>query len=136
MNDPIADLITRIRNAVLVRKKYVTVPSSKLKLSILSVLKNEGFIDTFEVTEQVSKHSSLVKKQINIRLRYSEEGTPAINQIDRVSKGGRRSYLKNEKMFRYKSGLGAYILSTSSGIMTDRDAKRMGIGGEVLFKLF
>ncbi len=119
--DPIADMLTRVRNALAVAKKEVKVPLSKLKLAIAKVLKAEGYITDF------SKEDGLM----NISLKYYE-GIPVISEIKRVSRPGLRVYKGKEDLPKVKNGLGIAIISTSKGIMSDREARRLGLGGEVL----
>ena len=125
MNDPIADMLTRIRNAQMVNKPSVTMPSSKLKRAIVAVLKDEGYVEDFEVLE------SGVKPELRIHLKYYA-GRPVIEKIDRVSKPGLRVYRNTESIPVVMNGLGVAIVSTSQGVMTDRKARAAGIGGEVL----
>ena len=125
MSDPIADMLTRIRNAQLAQKIEVKMPSSKLKLSIAEVLKKEGYIDEFVVSNE-SKKSSL-----SILLKYYS-GKPVIETIERVSKPGLRIYKKSKDIPKVLNGLGIAIISTSKGVMTDRNARAEGVGGEIL----
>jgi small subunit ribosomal protein S8 len=125
MSDPIADMLTRIRNAQSVNKPVVSMPSSKLKTAIASVLKDEGYIDDFAVEANDGK------PLLNISLKYYA-GRPVIEKIDRVSKPGLRVYRGNQNIPVVMNGLGVTIVSTSKGVMTDRKARAAGIGGEVL----
>src|SRR5688572_32550285 len=125
MSDPIADMLTRIRNAQSVNKPVVSMPSSKLKTAIAAVLKDEGYIDDFAV----QAHDG--KPQLNISLKYYA-GRPVIEKIDRVSKPGLRVYRGTKDIPKVMNGLGVTIVSTSKGVMTDRKAHAAGIGGEVL----
>jgi small subunit ribosomal protein S8 len=125
MSDPIADMLTRIRNAQSVNKPVVTMPSSKVKAAIASVLKDEGYIDDFAV------QSSEGKAQLNISLKYYA-GRPVIETISRVSKPGLRVYRGSNDIPKVMNGLGVTIVSTSKGVMTDRKARAAGVGGEVL----
>ncbi len=125
MSDPIADMLTRIRNAQSVNKPTVSMPSSKLKTAIAGVLKDEGYIDDFAVQANDGK------PQLNISLKYYA-GRPVIEMIDRVSKPGLRVYRGSDNMPKVMNGLGVTIVSTSKGVMTDRKARAAGIGGEVL----
>ncbi|HID85943.1 MAG TPA: 30S ribosomal protein S8 [Anaerolineae bacterium] len=126
MTDPIADMLTRIRNAVAVGHDSVLVPSSKIKLAIVRILKEEGFIRDYEVTKD--------RPQPNIRiwLKYTEEREPVLRGLKRVSKPGRRIYTGRREIPWVQSGMGIAILSTPKGIMTGRQARRLGVGGEVL----
>jgi len=123
--DPIADMLTRIRNAQAVQKPGVTMPSSKLKVAIANVLKDEGYIDSFEIAGEVAK------PVLNITLKYYA-GRPVIERIERVSKPGLRIYKGSKEIPQVMNGLGIAIVSTSRGVMTDRKARATGVGGEVL----
>ncbi|MFJ5446236.1 30S ribosomal protein S8 [Methylobacillus methanolivorans] len=125
MSDPIADMLTRIRNAQSTNKVSVSMPSSKLKRAIASVLKDEGYIDDFAVQDIEGK------PQLNISLKYYA-GRPVIEKIERVSRPGLRIYRGNQEIPVVMNGLGVTIVSTSKGVMTDRKARDAGIGGEVL----
>ena len=124
MTDPIADMLTRIRNAQMVEKATVEMPSSRVKVAIAGVLKDEGYIDGFRVTEEA-------KPVLEIALRY-HAGRPVIEKIERVSKPGLRIYKSKDDIPRVMNGLGIAIVSTSQGVMTDRKARATGVGGEVL----
>ena len=125
--DPIADMLTRIRNAVMVRHSSVAIPSSKTKVSIAEILKNEGFIEKYEVAQTKS-----TQNVINVTLHYREKGEPAIVGIKRVSRPGLRVYVRKGEIPRYYGGLGVSILSTSKGVMTGKQAWRENTGGELL----
>lgn len=125
MSDPVADMLTRIRNAQSAEKAEVAMPSSKLKVAIASVLKDEGYVDGFAVREDAGK------AQLSIALKYYA-GRPVIDRIDRVSRPGLRIYKGKEDIPTVMNGLGVAILSTSRGVMTDRKARASGVGGEVL----
>jgi small subunit ribosomal protein S8 len=125
MSDPIADMLTRIRNAQSVNKPTVSMPSSKLKAAIAVVLKDEGYIDDFAVQENDGK------PQLNISLKYYA-GRPVIESISRVSRPGLRIYRGSQDIPKVMNGLGVTIMSTSKGVMTDRKAQAAGVGGEVL----
>lgn len=125
MSDPIADMLTRIRNAQSVNKLSVSMPASKLKTAIAAVLKDEGYIDDFAVAANDGK------PLLNISLKYYA-GRPVIEKIDRVSKPGLRIYKGSDNIPKVMNGLGVTIMSTSKGVMTDRKAQAAGIGGEVL----
>lgn len=124
MNNPIADMLTRVRNAQAARKAEVSMPSSKLKLAICQVLKDEGYIADFHV-------DSDVRPTLNIKLKYFE-GRPVIEKIDRVSRPGLRIFRGANELPKVLGGLGIAIVSTSRGVMTDRAARASGHGGEVL----
>tara|TARA_B110000881_G_scaffold120423_1_gene105716 strand:+ start:331 stop:720 length:390 start_codon:yes stop_codon:yes gene_type:complete len=125
MSDPIADMLTRIRNAQRADKKIVTMPSSKLKQSIAMVLKDEGYIEYFTVRDVDNK------PVLDVGLKYYA-GLPVIEKIDRVSRPGLRIYKPNNSLPKVMNGLGVAIISTSKGVMTERKARANGIGGEVL----
>ena len=125
MSDPISDLLTRIRNAQMVSKANVSVPSSKVKVAIAQVLKDEGYIDGFQVKSEAGK-SELV-----IDLKYYA-GRPVIERIERVSRPGLRIYKGRHDIPNVMNGLGVAIVTTPKGVMTDRKARQAGIGGEVL----
>jgi small subunit ribosomal protein S8 len=125
MSDPIADMLTRIRNAQLAEKVSVAMPSSQLKVAIAKVLKDEGYIEDFRVAGEQTK------PQLEIALKYYA-GRPVIEKIERISKPGLRIYRGKEDLPRIMNGLGVAIVSTSKGVMTDRKARASGIGGEVL----
>ena len=125
MSDPISDMLTRIRNAQGVEKAVVTMPSSKLKVAIAQVLKDEGYIDGFAVKADAGKN------ELEIALKYYA-GRPVIEKIERVSKPGLRIYKNKDAIPPVMNGLGIAIVSTSQGVMTDRKARASGVGGEVL----
>nr|WP_311464942.1 30S ribosomal protein S8 [uncultured Ottowia sp.] len=125
MSDPIADLLTRIRNAQMVAKSTVVVPSSKVKMAIAQVLKDEGYIDGFQVKADGKK------SELEITLKYYA-GRPVIERIERVSRPGLRVYKGCEKLPQVMNGLGVAIVTTPKGVMTDRKARAAGVGGEVL----
>jgi small subunit ribosomal protein S8 len=125
MSDPIADMLTRIRNAQGVEKTEVVMPASKLKVAIAGVLKDEGYIDGFEVKENGGK------PELRIGLKYYA-GRPVIERLERVSRPGLRIYKSRSDLPNVMNGLGVAIVSTSRGVMTDRKARSQGVGGEVL----
>ncbi len=126
MSDPIADMLTRIRNGSMVSYDTVDIPSSKLKINIAKILKSEGFIKNYKImTDQR-------QGVIRIFLRYDEKGIPIIGGLQRVSKPSRRVYTKGIEIPRVLNGFGANILSTSKGVMTGGQARKLGVGGEIL----
>ena len=125
MSDPIADLLTRIRNAQMVAKQVVSVPSSKVKVAIAQVLKDEGYIDGFEVKSEGGK------SELQIALKYYA-GRPVIERIERVSRPGLRVYKGRDAIPQVMNGLGVAIVTTPKGVMTDRAARAAGVGGEVI----
>jgi small subunit ribosomal protein S8 len=128
MQDPLADMLTRIRNAQNVGKAQVVMPSSKLKISVAKVLADEGYIAGYSVSQDV-------KSELTIELKYFE-GKPVIVELDRISRPGLRSYAGKTAIPKVRAGLGIAIVSTSKGVMTDRAARAAGVGGEVLCTVF
>ncbi|HHQ2887978.1 TPA: 30S ribosomal protein S8 [Pseudomonas aeruginosa] len=128
MQDPLADMLTRIRNAQMAEKTVVSMPSSKLKAAVAKVLKDEGYIADFQI-------SSEVKPQLSIELKYFE-GKPVIEEVKRISRPGLRQYKYVEQLPKVRGGLGVSIVSTNKGVMTDRAARAAGVGGEVLCTVF
>lgn len=129
MTDPIADMLTRIRNATMARHKQVLVPASKMKIEIARILKEEGFIERYDVGHEKPQ------PMLRIILKYDDTvrpPRPVIQGLQRVSKPGRRIYVKRREIPYVRSGLGIAILSTSKGVMTDREARRQNVGGEVI----
>jgi small subunit ribosomal protein S8 len=125
MSDPIADMLTRIRNAQAVEKSVVRMPSSKLKVAIAQVLKDEGYIDGYAIHEETGK------PELEIALKYYA-GRPVIERIERVSRPGLRIYKGRDAIPQVMNGLGVAIVTTPKGVMTDRKARQTGVGGEVL----
>ena len=128
MQDPIADLLTRIRNAQLAGHESVDIPYSKLKTEVVRVLQEEGYIEGFSISEEI-------KSQINVSLKYAD-GEPVIERIKRVSRPGLRIYKDSMSVPLVDGGLGVAIVSTNKGVMTDRSARKEGVGGEVLCTVF
>ena len=126
MTDPVADMLTRIRNANMVKLQKVDIPSSNLKVSIANVLKQEGFIKNYKVI------SDNLQGILRVYLKYIDEKECVINEIKRVSKPGGRVYVKAEDIPVVKSGLGVAVLSTSKGVITDNAARKAGVGGELI----
>lgn len=127
MTDPIADFLTRVRNANTAMKKSVDIPASNIKVSLSQILKDEGFIKDFEII----KEEETVKKNIRVYLKYDQK-TRVISGLKRISKPSLRVYVGKEDIPKVLGGLGVAVLSTSQGIMTDKKARRDGMGGEVL----
>ena len=125
-SDPIADMLTRIRNALMVGRESVTAPSSKMKVSIAKILKEEGFISDYELVQ------SSPQDQLRVQLRYHDKNEPVINGLKRISKPGLRIYVEKREIPRFYGGRGLSIISTSQGLMTGQEAWRRGIGGELL----
>ena len=126
VTDPIADMLTRIRNAIMVRHDSVLIPASKMKLSISKILKDEGFINDYEVVR------GKPHRTIKIYLKYRDKNQPVLVGLERVSKPGLRVYVQSKEIPRVYGGLGIAILSTASGVMTGQQAWRQGVGGELL----
>ena len=130
INDPIADMLTRIRNAIMARHDFVLVPASRMKLSIARILKEEGFIGDYEVPRSKSH------REIKIYLKYIDKNEPAISGLERVSKLGLRVYAGSKEIPRVYGGIGIAIVSTSKGVMTGQQAWRQGVGGELLCNIW
>lgn len=126
ISDPIADMLTRIRNAVMVRHDSVLIPASRIKLAMARILKEEGFISEYEVLKEKSQ------RVIKMHLKYNADKRPALSGLERVSKPGLRVYVERNEIPRVGGGLGIAIISTSKGVMTGQHARRQGIGGELL----
>jgi small subunit ribosomal protein S8 len=126
MTDPIADMLTRIRNANMVKHQKVDIPSSTMKVNIASVLKQEGYIKNYKVI------SDNLQGILRVYLKYIDDKDGVINEIKRISKPGGRVYVKADEVPTVKSGLGIVILSTSKGIITDSAARKAGLGGEII----
>lgn len=135
MTDPIADMLTRVRNAVMAGHTLVAIPSSKMKVAIAGILKQEGFIEDFEVVEAETTGFKILR----LKLKYvgdRRDRQPVISGLERVSKPGRRVYAKRTEIPWILSGLGIAILSTSKGVMSGRSARKEGLGGEILCKVW
>ena len=128
MQDPLADMLTRIRNAQMAEKAVVSMPSSKLKAAVAKVLKDEGYIADFQVSAES-------KPSLSIELKYFE-GKPVIEEVKRISRPGLRQYKSVDQLPKVRGGLGVSIVSTNKGVMTDRAARAAGVGGEVLCTVF
>ena len=129
-SDPIADMLTRIRNAVMVHARSVVIPDSRIKRALAQILHEEGYVARFEVSRRGRF------PVINIYLKYTQEKEPVLRGLERVSKPGRRIYSKRAEIPWVQSGLGTVILSTPRGLLTGREARRAGVGGEVLCKVW
>ena len=128
LSDPIGDMLARIKNSLLRSHKKVTLPSSKFKIKLAEVLKSEGYIIDYKVTDEK-------KPNLEINLKYNS-GNPVISSIERVSKPGRRIFSSAESLPKINNGLGIAIVSTPKGVMTDIDARKQNIGGEIICKVF
>lgn len=130
LTDPISDMLARLRNAMIARKKILSVPASKLKMEILRILKEEGYIEDFKYVEEKPQ------ARIEIFLKYDENKRPVIAGLRRISKPGKRVYHGYQKLPKVMDGLGIAIVSTSQGIMTDHEARKKRIGGEVICEIW
>ena len=128
LSDPIGDMLARIKNSLLRSHKKVTLPSSKFKIKLAEVLKSEGYIIDYNVTDEK-------KPKLEINLKYNS-GNPVISSIERISKPGRRIFSSAESLPKINNGLGIAIVSTPKGVMTDIDARKQNIGGEIICKVF
>jgi small subunit ribosomal protein S8 len=126
INDPIADMLTRIRNGIHARHQRVDMPSSKLKVEVARILRDEGYISNFKVAEEGKK------KVLKVFLRYGADGTSVISTLERVSKPGRRVYVGAREVPKVLGGMGINILTTPRGVMTGKSARKAGVGGELL----
>jgi small subunit ribosomal protein S8 len=137
MTDPIADMLTRIRNAVTARHARVEMPASKLKAEIARILQDEGYIAGFKMVETpASRTSKAARQQMRMFLKYGPGGEKAISGIERVSRPGRRVYASRDEVPAVLGGLGVTILTTSRGVMTGQAAKKAGVGGEILCNIW
>ncbi len=135
VNDPIADMLTRVRNAVLAGQAQVAMPNSKIKVEIAKILKDEGFLESFEVVDG----ETVAQKVLRVKIKYvgeRRERRPVLSGIERVSTPGRRIYTKKMDIPWVLSGLGVAILSTPKGVMTGARARQLGVGGEILCKVW
>ena len=132
MTDPIADMITRIRNAVSARHQRVDIPASRFKAEIARILEQEGYINGFKLVDAAAEQPAVIR----IALKYGPKGENVISGLERVSRPGRRVYLGRTDVTKVMGGLGTSILTTSHGVMTGREAVRAGIGGEVLCNIW
>ena len=128
MQDPIADLFSRINNAQARGKATVIVPSSLKKINLISLLKDKGYVDSFNISDSS-------KPEIEIKLKYFQ-GAPVIKELKRISKPGLRQYISSKEIFEINGGLGIAVISTNKGLMTDQEAKEAGLGGELICSVF
>jgi len=135
MTDPIADMLTRIRNALIVKKAEVILPYSKIKFALAKILEQEKWIERAELSGPGDEEKKFVKK-IKIVLKYKGNGEPSISVIRRISKPGRRIYVKKDKIVKILNGLGINVLSTSQGLMVGREAKEKRLGGEIICEIW
>src|SRR5205085_4730437 len=133
MTDPVSDFLTRLRNAAKAQHQDVTIPSSKLKRELARILKEQGYIEGYEVRPSAPGRPG---EEISIMLKYTEDRKPVISGIERVSRPGRRTYVDHAHIPRIQGGMGTAIISTSKGVMTGHDARIEGVGGEVVAKVW
>jgi len=137
MTDPIADMLTRIRNASAVKKEEVVLPMSKIKFNIAKILQNEGWVGNVSVIKgEGQKNGSSTFDMLKIGLKYEKSGNPAITSIKRISKPGLKIYRSKDELPRVLNNLGIAIISTSQGLMTNKEAVKKGVGGEVLCEVY
>ncbi len=130
MTDPISDMLTRMRNALKIKQKFVIIPFSNFKSEILNVMKKNGYLDKIEESGEIPT------KYLKVTFKYNENGQPAIHGLKKISKPGRKMYITSSKLPVVLSGLGVSILSTSSGVMTNLDAKKKNLGGECICEIY
>lgn len=137
MTDPISDMLTRIRNAVAVRKHEIIVPMSKIKYEIAKILKEEGWVYDVEILKnEIEKNKSGVFDELRVVLKYKKSGSPVISSLKRISKPGLRIYKGKDELPKVLNNLGIAIISTSTGLMTNKQARKKGLGGEVLCEIY
>lgn len=133
MTDPVADFLTRLRNAAKAQHHDFTVPSSKIKRELARILKEQGYIDAYEL---YPARAGLVGEQLTVTLKYTDDRKPVISGIARVSRPGQRTYVDHAHIPRIQGGMGTAIISTSRGVMTGHEARQQGVGGEVVAKVW
>jgi small subunit ribosomal protein S8 len=133
MTDPIADFLTRIRNGIMAAHETVDIPASNVKKEIARILREQGYIEGYEI---VDPPEGLFGERIRVRLKYTEDRTSVISGLKRVSRPGQRTYVDSKHMPKVLGGMGTAILSTSTGVMTGHDARKAGVGGEVLAEVW
>lgn len=137
MIDPIADMLTRIRNASAVKKETVVLPMSKIKLNIAKILVDGGWIEKAEIVKSTGgKNKSEAFDELKLTLKYKKDGMPAITSLKRISKPGRRIYVNKEELPKVLNHYGIAIISTSRGLMTNKEASKTGVGGEVVCEIY
>ena len=132
MTDPIADMLTRLRNAVTAKHAKVDIPASKLKIEIARILEDEGYVQGYKLIEEQGDKNTAPRQLIRVFLKYGPRGEKVITGVERISRPGRRVYFRSKEVPHVLGGLGTSILTTSRGVMTGRAAARAGVGGEVL----
>ena len=133
MTDPVADFLTRLRNAAKAQHHDVAIPSSKLKRELARILKEQGYIEAYDVQAPTAERPG---EQITITLKYTDDRKPVISGMQRVSRPGRRTYVDHAHIPRIQGGMGTAIISTSKGVMTGHEARQQGIGGELVAKVW
>jgi small subunit ribosomal protein S8 len=133
MTDPIADLLTRLRNGAKAQHHDVTLPASKLKTEVARILKEQGYVEAYQVLPPLADFPG---ERLNVTLKYTNERKPVISGIQRVSRPGRRLYVDAKSIPRIQGGMGTTIISTSRGVMTGHEARTMGVGGEIVAKVW
>ena len=137
MTDPIADFLTRVRNGVSTDRTRVTVPHTRVKESVAGVLKREGFIEDFKVAEgEKGRKGKALGKSLTVFLKYGPNGEPLVNRIERVSKPGCRVYLPTRRMPKVMGGMGILIVTTSKGMLSDRECREQKLGGEIIARVW
>ncbi|MBU0637117.1 MAG: 30S ribosomal protein S8 [Patescibacteria group bacterium] len=137
MTDPIADMLTQIRNALAVKKEAIVLPMSKIKYNIAKIFEREGLVEKIEVLKiQSKKNKSAIFDELKIVLKYKKNNQPAITFLKRISKPGLRTYVNKENLPRVLNNLGIAIISTSNGLITNKEAAKLGIGGEVICEIY
>ena len=136
MTDPVADFLTRLRNAAKAQHHDVAIPSSKLKRELARILKEQGYIDAYQIDPPGVGGNESPAERITVTLKYSEERKPVISGIQRVSRPGQRTYVDHAHIPRIQGGMGTAIISTSKGVMTGHEARQQGVGGEVVARVW
>jgi small subunit ribosomal protein S8 len=136
MTDPVADFLTRLRNAARAQHHDVVIPSSKLKRELARILKEQGYIDAYQIVPAGTARNTSPSEQITVTLKYTEDRKPVISGIQRVSRPGQRTYVDHAHIPRIQGGMGTAIISTSKGVMTGHEARQQGIGGEVVARVW
>jgi small subunit ribosomal protein S8 len=136
MTDPVADFLTRLRNAARAQHHDVAIPSSKLKRELARILKEQGYIEAYQIVPAGTGQNTSPSEQITVTLKYSEDRKPVISGIQRVSRPGQRTYVDHAHIPRIQGGMGTAIISTSKGVMTGHEARQQGVGGEVVARVW
>jgi small subunit ribosomal protein S8 len=136
MTDPVADFLTRLRNAAKAQHHEVAIPSSKLKRELARILKEQGYIDAYQVDPPGVGGNTSPSEQIKVTLKYTDDRKPVISGIQRVSRPGQRTYVDHTHIPRIQGGMGTAIISTSKGVMTGHEARQQGVGGEVVARVW